>query len=148
MIKVFDTTQDYEIYSADGLKSGEFCYVAEDKTVYFRTNNIDGEDKVYDTGGGSDEPEYNELQSEDATVNIPCAVGDVLEIICSDENGFYMPAALLDDNMEDVGGYVQNKSMSTNAYTWYVLISENNAAYLAFVNQNGTNLTASYRKLN
>jgi hypothetical protein len=34
MIKIFDTTQDYETYSANGLKSGELCYVAEDKTAH------------------------------------------------------------------------------------------------------------------
>lgn len=89
MIKVFDTTQDYEIYSADGLKSGDFCYVAEDKTAYFRTNNIDGEDKVYNTGGGSDEPEYTELNLNTLTADssgknfstmITATVGQTIEI--------------------------------------------------------------------
>jgi len=55
MIKVFDTTKEFETYSADGLKSGELCYVTEDKTAHFRTNNIDGVDKDYNMseGGGS-----------------------------------------------------------------------------------------------
>jgi hypothetical protein len=58
MIKVFDTTKEFETYSADGLKSGELCYVTEDKTAHFRTNNIDGVDKDYNMseGGGSSEP--------------------------------------------------------------------------------------------
>lgn len=65
MIKVFDTTNEFETYSTGGLKSGELCYVAEDKTAHFRTNNIDGEDKVYDMseGSGSSEPELTWVQA-------------------------------------------------------------------------------------
>lgn len=56
MIKVFDTTSEFETYSAGGLKSGELCYVAEDKTAHFRTNNIDGIDKEYDMSEGDGTP--------------------------------------------------------------------------------------------
>jgi len=60
MIKVFDTTKEFETYSAGGLKSGELCYVAEDKTAHFRTNNIDGIDKKYNMSeGGGIVPEGN-----------------------------------------------------------------------------------------
>ena len=60
MIKVFDTINDFLSYSASGLKSGELCYVAEDKTAHFRTNNIDGIDKNYDMSeGGGIVPEGN-----------------------------------------------------------------------------------------
>ena len=55
MIKIFNKTADYETYSANGINSGELCYVKEDKSAHFRTNNIDGEDKTYNMseGGGS-----------------------------------------------------------------------------------------------
>lgn len=68
MIKIFNKTADYETYSANGINSGELCYVIEDKSAHFRTNNIDGTDKTYDMseGGGSSEPE---LTWEQATPN-------------------------------------------------------------------------------
>lgn len=82
MIKVFDTTKEFETYSADGLKSGELCYVTEDKTAHFRTNNIDGVDKDYNMseGGGSSEPEYNELTITVDPYILNCSLGDSYEI--------------------------------------------------------------------
>ena len=55
MIKVFDKTTEYEAYSLNGINSGEVCYVKQDKSAHFRTNNIDGTDKTYDLseGGGT-----------------------------------------------------------------------------------------------
>lgn len=59
MIKVFNDAQEYNSYVQGGLTAGDLYYVLDDGSVHFRTNNIDGEDKVYDKGdGGSDEPEY------------------------------------------------------------------------------------------
>lgn len=52
MIKVFDKTKEYEAYSLNGINSGELCYVKEDKSAHFRTNNIDGTDKTYDLSEG------------------------------------------------------------------------------------------------
>lgn len=85
MIKVFDTTKEFETYSADGLKSGELCYVAEDKTAHFRTNNIDGIDKDYNMseGGSAPTPTYSELtfingMCENGTIS--CQDGDCFEI--------------------------------------------------------------------
>jgi len=52
MIKIFNKTADYETYSANGINSGELCYVKEDKSAHFRTNNIDGTDKTYDLSEG------------------------------------------------------------------------------------------------
>lgn len=52
MIKIFNKTADYETYSANGINSGELCYVKEDKSAHFRTNNIDGEDKTYNMSEG------------------------------------------------------------------------------------------------
>ena len=42
MIKVIDTTDEYGVYSQNGLKSGETVYVKEDDSVHFLTNNING----------------------------------------------------------------------------------------------------------
>lgn len=53
MIKVFDKSKEYETYSANGINSGEVCYVKEDKSAHFRTNNIDGTDTTYDMSEGS-----------------------------------------------------------------------------------------------
>jgi hypothetical protein len=53
MIKVFAKSKEYETYAANGINSGEVCYVAEDKSAHFRTNNIDGTDKTYDMSEGS-----------------------------------------------------------------------------------------------
>jgi hypothetical protein len=52
MIKVFNNTQEYNSYATNGLQSGDLYYVLDDGSVHFRTNNIDGEDKVYDKGDG------------------------------------------------------------------------------------------------
>lgn len=52
MIKIFNKTADYETYSTNGINSGELCYVKEDKSAHFRTNNIDGTDKTYDMSEG------------------------------------------------------------------------------------------------
>ena len=42
MIKVIETTNEYDIYSQDGLKSGELVFVKENNSVHFLTNNITG----------------------------------------------------------------------------------------------------------
>jgi hypothetical protein len=52
MIKVFDKSKEYETYSLNGINSGELCYVKEDKSAHFRTNNIDGSDKTYNMSEG------------------------------------------------------------------------------------------------
>jgi hypothetical protein len=148
MIKVFNSQQEFSNYTQGGMVAGDLYYVLADGSVHFRTNNIDGTDKVYDKADGGSEPEYTEIESVEGTANIPCAKGDVLEIICSDEDGLYVAAAVFDANMELVDEYVQAQSMSTNTYTWYVLISKNNAAFLSFMNSLGTDFTASYRKIN
>ena len=42
MIKVIETNAEYDIYSQDGLKSGELVFVKENNSVHFLTNNITG----------------------------------------------------------------------------------------------------------
>jgi hypothetical protein len=63
MIKVFNDAQEYNAYVQGGLTAGDLYYVLDDGSVHFRTNNIDGEDKVYDKGdgGSTPEPQYTEL---------------------------------------------------------------------------------------
>ena len=66
MIKVFQTTNDFEGFAEGGMKSGNLYYVIEDKSVHFTTNNIDGTSRNYDIGVGDDiVPEGN----IDLTVN-------------------------------------------------------------------------------
>ena len=66
MIKVFQTTYDFEGFTEGGMKSGNLYYVIEDKSVHFTTNNIDGTSRNYGIGVGDDiVPEGN----IDLTVN-------------------------------------------------------------------------------
>lgn len=57
MIKVFETNYDYNLYTLNNtsLLSDILYYVKEDNTGHFYTNNIDGESKIYDLGGGDTE---------------------------------------------------------------------------------------------
>ena len=50
MYKVFDTLQEYNQFTDNGtnLTSGAIYYIKEDGSTHFQTNNIDGEEKVYD----------------------------------------------------------------------------------------------------
>jgi hypothetical protein len=90
MIKVFNNTQEYNTYTQGGLVAGDLYYVLENGSVHFRTNNIDGEDKVYDKADeGSSEPEYTTLNLNTLTVNsggknfstiIPATVGQTIEV--------------------------------------------------------------------
>lgn len=54
MLQTFRTTEEYNNYTGNGenLNSGILYYVEEDNSGHFATNNIDGEYKVYDLGGG------------------------------------------------------------------------------------------------
>ena len=128
MIKVFDTKQDYQTYSGGGLKSGELCYVAEDKTAHFRTNNIDGVDKDYNMseGGGSDEPEYNELNlntlpaksdGKNFSTMITATVGQTIEIYNPNHLSFQVGQGQPAMNIMtgDIDGYQINQN-GINSY--------------------------------
>lgn len=71
MIKVFNSKNEYDNYTQGGLVAGDLYYVLADGSVHFRSNNIDGEDKVYDKGDGGSkpEPEYTELNLNTLTVH-------------------------------------------------------------------------------
>lgn len=49
MLKIFDTNEEYNKYSQNNtnLDSGVLYYVKENRNAHFLTNNIDGENKVY-----------------------------------------------------------------------------------------------------
>jgi hypothetical protein len=49
MLKIFDTKEEYNKYSQNNtnLDSGVLYYVKENRNAHFLTNNIDGENKVY-----------------------------------------------------------------------------------------------------
>jgi len=129
MIKIFNKTADYETYSANGINSGELCYVKEDKSAHFRTNNIDGTDKTYDMseGGGSTEPEYTELNLNTLTVHsdgknystlITATLGQTIEIYNPNHLTFSVGQGQPGINPVDgeIDGYVifQNGICSTN----------------------------------
>ena len=50
MYKIFDTLAEYNQFTNDGanLTAGVIYYIKEDGSTHFQTNNIDGEEKVYD----------------------------------------------------------------------------------------------------
>lgn len=56
MIKVFETNYDYNLYTLNNtsLLSDILYYVKVDNSGHFYTNNVDGESKIYDLGGGGD----------------------------------------------------------------------------------------------
>ena len=145
MIKVFDTTQDYETYSAGGLKSGELCYVAEDKTAHFRTNNIDGIDKEYDMsegeGGGSDEPEYTTLNLNTFTVDsyghnfstmITATVGQTIEVY--NPNHLIFTVGPGDYTIDPSTGDLGAPYISHNGISSYDNINDNVFEYLYVTN--------------
>ena len=51
MIRVFETSQEFEDFTNGGMVAGDIYYVNEDESTHFRTNNIDGIDKNYDMYG-------------------------------------------------------------------------------------------------
>jgi len=91
MIKVFNSKNEYDNYTQGGLVAGDLYYVLADGSVHFRSNNIDGEDKVYDKGdgGSAPEPEYTELNlntlqasadGKNFTTMITATLGQTIEI--------------------------------------------------------------------
>lgn len=100
MIKTFETLEEYNNYTADGLKSGDIYYVKEDGSIHFYTNNIDGEAKVYNKGNI---PEGNITIDENgtgidiakyatATVDVPTKENDLINLIERDITSFEIPA--------------------------------------------------------
>lgn len=55
MLKIFETNAEYNVYTDNNtnVDSGILHYIKEDETAHFSTNNIDGEYKIYDLGGGN-----------------------------------------------------------------------------------------------
>lgn len=100
-MKYFNTKQEYETYVLGGLKSGDACYVAEDNSVHFRTNNVDGTSQTYNVNGGSSaavliDGEFNEngvYEPEDADgyAKVTVDVQPNLTTETITENGTYTP---------------------------------------------------------
>ena len=95
MYKVFDTLEEYNQFTNDGanLTAGVIYYVNEDGSTHFQTNNIDGEEKVYDMIDGIPEgyivPSGNKeitqngtnidvAQYATASVNVPIPEGYIV----------------------------------------------------------------------
>lgn len=129
MVKSFKTNSEYESYVSGGLIAGELYWVEEDKSVHFRTNNIDGKDKVYNIGVGDDlVPEGNIAITENgedidvaeyatATVNVPIPQGYI------QPSGNY---AISENGTDiDVAQYATvSVSVSAPAPTWNTLSGE------------------------
>jgi len=89
MIKVFNSKNEYDNYTQGGLVAGDLYYVLADGSVHFRSNNIDGTDKVYDKGDGGSAPQYTELNLNTFTIDssghyfstmITATVGQTIEV--------------------------------------------------------------------
>ena len=78
MIKVFETIKDYNTYAPNGLPSGEMGYVIDDKSVHFRTNNIDGETKNYSFTQSKEEQDKSEVYTENGDYTITPDEGKAL----------------------------------------------------------------------
>ncbi len=129
MIKVFNTTNEYSNYTQGGLIAGDLYYVLDDGSVHFRTNNIDGTDKVYNKGDGAPEPEYTELNLNTFTANssgksfstlITATVGKTIEIYNPNHLVFYVGQGQPNVNPStgETDGYViYQNGISTYVYT-------------------------------
>lgn len=71
MYKIFDTLEQYNQFTDNGtnLTSGVTYYVKEDSSSHFQTNNIDGEEKVYNMMVNEDL--INLIERDITTFNIP-----------------------------------------------------------------------------
>ena len=148
MIKVFNNTQEYNTYTQGGLVAGDLYYVLENGSVHFRTNNIDGEDKVYDkTDEGSSEPEYVEITSDaEGQFFIPCKKGDII-LFVPNSNYTYGPLATFDSNKEYISDSPQRKNINIENGD-VVYINDTNTAFLLIMAAGYPFVTGSYRILN
>lgn len=64
MIKTFKTKEEFNNYN-EGLDSGNICYIEQDESIHFVTNNIDGDYKVYNC-----KIEYVEAKDDDDVITL------------------------------------------------------------------------------
>lgn len=146
MIKVFNDAQEYNSYVQGGLTAGDLYYVLDDGSVHFRTNNIDGTDKVYDKGdGGSDEPEYTELNLNTLTADssgknfftmITATVGQTIEVYNPNHLLFSIGQGqpIINPSTGDADGY----TIYQNGISPYVYSSDNYLEHLYVQNAPNT----------
>lgn len=108
MIKVFDTVEKFEGYTANGMISGNLYYVTENESVHFRTNNINGIDTSYNIGGESGTAPTGNItitengdnidvaQYATATVNVPAPTPSYNELQSDEEGQVFIPCAYND----------------------------------------------------
>ena len=131
MIKVFNSKNEYDNYTQGGLVAGDLYYVLADGSVHFRSNNIDGEDKVYDKGdgGSAPEPEYTELnlntlqaKSDGKTFStlITATLGQTIEIYNPNHLTFSVGQGQPNINPVDgeIDGYVIYQN-GINSYSYF-----------------------------
>lgn len=73
MIQIFDTLAEYNNYTSndENLSSGTLYYVKEDGSGHFFTNNIEGENKIYDLGKIDNTDLSHLIQRDVTTFDIP-----------------------------------------------------------------------------
>lgn len=97
MIKVFDTTQEFADYSQNGLKIGELCYVAEDKTAHFKTTGID-------EVPAEDDNQYTEFNiSTASSIHLAVNSGDSFEVYNPDHVQIMLYCTTSDDMYASAG---------------------------------------------
>lgn len=123
MIKVFNSQQEFSNYTQGGMNAGDLYYVIEDKSVHFRTNNIDNVDTDYHmeaspvlieglfTQNGSYKPENADGYSE-VKINVPIPDGYIQPSGTKSisENGTSIDVtnyANVDVNVPIPSGYIQ-----------------------------------------
>ena len=125
MVKVFDTISDFEAYVLGGMVAGDLYYVKEDKSVHFRTNNIDGSDKNYGIGVGDDlVPTGNIALTENGT-DIDVAEYATASVNVPIPDGYIVPTGNLEISANgtniDVAAYATvsvDVEAPAPSYTW------------------------------
>jgi hypothetical protein len=105
MIKVFDTVKEFEDYSINGLKSGELCYVSEDKVAHFKTNSL--EDVVPE-----EDNQYTEaVISQGAGVHLNIKPGDSFEVYNPEHTKLMLYCTTADDMYASAGTMGKHEHM-------------------------------------
>lgn len=102
MIEIFDTQQEYNVYTSYNtcLQSDRLYYIKENGNTHFYTNNIDGEAKIYDNGAvpqGTKSIIENGTNIDvssyaTATVNVPTKENNLIDLIERDITSLEIPA--------------------------------------------------------
>ena len=146
MIKVFNSTNEYDNYIKGGLVAGDLYYVLADGSVHFRTNNIDGTDKVYNKGdGGSTEPEWITVSTNaEGEYRLSTETGKVYEFLFPSDQDFQIPGFI-----NDLDDFISISSLEYMGNSTHKYLVNNRVGYKALItNTLGTQASFQYRKLN